>query len=192
MNKRLFKKALAAVLTVALLLSGNSVTPNSVSAAENVNVEGVYTNFQKATMIIGATKQITAYVEPENATNQGMSYHSSNDKVAKVSSTGLVTAIAAGKATITVRALDDSEQEEYVKITVLNDLKLTKSSVDADNEIIVLDKTFGNVTIDASVGDANIYLPRYKVQKPERTALQPPVLLAQAAEEVAEVELLNL
>ncbi|HKL78852.1 MAG TPA: Ig-like domain-containing protein, partial [Mobilitalea sp.] len=158
MNKRFIKKALTAVLSAALVMTSVDMAFANASAEEKVYVDGVYTNVQKATMSIGTTKQITAYVEPENATEQNLSYRSSDSKVAKVSKSGLITAVSSGKATITVKALDGSGQTETVKITVLKDLKLTKTNVDSDNEIIVLDKTYGNIIIDSSVGDADIYL----------------------------------
>ncbi|MHB8128748.1 MAG: carbohydrate binding domain-containing protein [Mobilitalea sp.] len=158
MNKKLLKKALAAVLTAALLFTSNGVATNNASAAEKIRVENVYTNFLKATMVTGATKQITTDVEPENATYQKMRFNSSNVKVATVSATGLVTAVSPGTTKITVSALDGSSNNETVKITVLKDLVITKKNVDSDNEVIVLDKTYGHVTISESVGDADIYL----------------------------------
>lgn len=158
MSKRLWKKAITAVLTAALLMTTNNVASLNASAAEKTYIEGVYTNFQKATMATGTTKQIKAYVEPEDATIQRLQYRSSNSNVATVSTAGLITAVAPGTTTITVKALDGSSQEETIKVTVLKDLILMGKHVDQDNEIIVLDRTYGNLTIDSSVGDAVIYL----------------------------------
>lgn len=160
MNKKLFKKVLTAVLTAALLFTSNGIASLNASAAEDekILVEGVYTNFQKATMATQTTRQINAYVEPGDATNQSLRYKSSDTEVAKVSATGLITALSPGKATITVSALDGSRQIETIKITVLKDLTITNKNVDSDNEVIVLDKSLGNLYIDSSVGDADIYL----------------------------------
>lgn len=157
MNKKLFKKIITAVLTAALLFTSNGVASLNASAAEKVLVEGVYANFLKATMSIGTSRQIKAYVQPEDATRQDFTYKSSAPKVADVSDEGLITALTPGKATITVKALDGSRQTETIDITVLNDLLITGDFVDSDNEVIVLDKTYGNLTIDSSVGDADIY-----------------------------------
>ncbi|NLJ95649.1 MAG: hypothetical protein GX321_00725 [Clostridiales bacterium] len=158
MNKKLFKKIITAVLTAALLISSNGVASLNASATEKVPVEGVYANFLKATMATGTSRQIRAYVQPENATVQDFSYYSSAPKVANVSDDGLITALSPGKATITIKAIDGSRQTETIDITVLNDLLITGDFVDSDNEVIVLDKTYGNLTIDSSVGDATIYL----------------------------------
>ena len=49
----------------------------------------------------GATTTLTATVSPSNATDKSVTWKSSNTSVAKVSSTGVVTAVANGTATIT-------------------------------------------------------------------------------------------
>lgn len=55
---------------------------------------------------IGETTQLAATVLPANATNQNVTFKSSNLTVATVSSTGLVTAVGAGTATITATTVD--------------------------------------------------------------------------------------
>ena len=51
---------------------------------------------------IGTTQQLTETVSPENASNKSVTWSSSNEAVATVSSTGLVTAQGVGSAVITV------------------------------------------------------------------------------------------
>lgn len=74
--------------TTPVAVTGVSVTPASVSV--------------KA----GLTAQLTATISPSNASNQSVTWSSSNTAVATVSATGLVTGIAAGTATITVKTAD--------------------------------------------------------------------------------------
>lgn len=50
----------------------------------------------------GATRQLNVTIEPSNATNQEVSYVSSDNGAATVNASGLVTAVAEGTATITV------------------------------------------------------------------------------------------
>lgn len=52
---------------------------------------------------VGATRQLNATVEPSTA-KQDVTWSSSDDEVATVSASGLVTAVAEGAATITVTA----------------------------------------------------------------------------------------
>jgi alpha-tubulin suppressor-like RCC1 family protein len=55
-----------------------------------------------------STVQLSAVLVPQDATNQGVQWSSNNLGVASVDSTGLVTAVGAGTAIITVRSLDGS------------------------------------------------------------------------------------
>ena len=66
---------------------------------------------------VGATTQITAVVT--NTTNTGVTYTSSNTGIATVSSSGLVTGIAAGSAIITGRLVVDNTVTSTVSVTVL-------------------------------------------------------------------------
>ena len=69
-------------------VSGVSVSPTSVSLNE------------------GGTTQLTATVLPSDATNKNVSWNSNNTSVATVNSSGLVTGVANGSATITVTTED--------------------------------------------------------------------------------------
>lgn len=72
-----------------------------------VAVTGVTLNKTTATIDAGASTTLTATVAPSNATNQNVTWKSSNTSVATVSN-GVVTGVAAGKATITVTTEDGS------------------------------------------------------------------------------------
>ncbi|MCR5249292.1 MAG: leucine-rich repeat protein [Lachnospiraceae bacterium] len=74
-----------------------------------VNVTGVELTPSEVTLKVGATKQLNAKVLPSNATTKTVSYNSSNDEVATVSEKGLVTAVKAGSATITVTTTDGNK-----------------------------------------------------------------------------------
>lgn len=60
---------------------------------------------------VGATRQLNATIEPTNATNQKVTYESDNDAIAKVNTTGLVTAIGEGTAIITVKTADGNHTD---------------------------------------------------------------------------------
>ncbi len=55
-----------------------------------------------ASIAVNATKQLSVVVTPEDASNQHVTFASSDTTVAKVSPTGLVTGLSAGTSTITV------------------------------------------------------------------------------------------
>lgn len=73
-----------------------------------VDVTGVTVTPTTATLDIGDTQQLAATVAPADATNKAVSYSSSANGIATVSSTGLITAVSAGTATITVTTADGS------------------------------------------------------------------------------------
>ena len=69
-----------------------------------ISVTGVTLNKESTTLTVGGTETLTATVAPDDATDKTVTWSSSNTNVATVSDAGLVTAVAAGTATITVTA----------------------------------------------------------------------------------------
>ncbi len=97
---------------------GNKTATCLVTVNIPVSVTGVTLDATSTTLTsIGATKQLTATITPSNATNQGVTWTSSNTSVATVSSAGLVTAVAEGTTTITVKTSDGSKTATC-KVTV--------------------------------------------------------------------------
>lgn len=63
---------------------------------------------------VGQTQQITHVWTPTNASNKKVTYVSSNPAVATVNASGLITAVAAGTATITSTAEDGGSSHTTV------------------------------------------------------------------------------
>jgi uncharacterized protein YjdB/subtilisin family serine protease len=82
-----------------------------------VAATGIAINLGSGTLQIDEQLQITAIVQPANAANKTVIWTSSNADVATVDETGLVTAISAGFAVITVTAIDGNFKT-YCEITV--------------------------------------------------------------------------
>lgn len=78
----------------------------------------------------GETFSITATVAPANATNKAVTYKSSDEKVATVDANGKVTAVANGKATITVTTADGGKTAKC-EVTVDIPHKHTMTKVEA-------------------------------------------------------------
>ncbi|MDH8702246.1 uncharacterized protein YjdB [Dysgonomonadaceae bacterium PH5-43] len=102
-------------------------------------VTGVSLDKTTLELIIDETEQLTATIEPANADNKNTTWSSSDESVATVSETGLVTAIAAGTATITVTTEDGGFKAEC-GITV--NKKSQTITFDALTEVTVGDKDF--------------------------------------------------
>ncbi|TEB15757.1 Kappa-carrageenase precursor [Pelotomaculum sp. FP] len=92
------------IVTLEYQVPGVAVT--SVSIAEDDQV-----------LEVGQTNQLTAAVAPENATNKNVSWSTSNESVATVSETGLVTAVSEGTADITVTT-EDGDFTDTITVTV--------------------------------------------------------------------------
>lgn len=111
-------------ITVALKGAGNSkltlstgvndeittVVPVHVAAAK-VAVTGVTLDKTTLSGTVGGTDQLTASVKPSNATNQTVTFASSDPKILTVDNTGKVTYVAAGTATVTAKTADGNFTE---------------------------------------------------------------------------------
>lgn len=90
-----------------------------VEEEETVAAESVEVNPPVHAMAPNETKQLTAVVYPTNAANKNVTWTSSNNDVATVDGTGLVTANAVGTATITATTEDGGHTDTCV-VTVTN------------------------------------------------------------------------
>lgn len=72
-----------------------------------IDTQSVAISADKTTLEIGETAQLTATITPADATGE-ITYESSDTAVATVDENGLVTAVAAGTATITAKFADKS------------------------------------------------------------------------------------
>ena len=77
----------------------------AVGCVQKVKVESVLLDKASASLKISETVQLSATVSPSDAENQAVTWTSSNSSVATVKD-GLVTAVSAGQATITVTTAD--------------------------------------------------------------------------------------
>ena len=96
-------KAGSATITVKTNNGGKTATCSVTVKAAEVPVTGVSINKTSLTMTEGETQTLTATVKPDNATDKSVTWSSNNTSVATVSSSGVVTAIKTGSATITVK-----------------------------------------------------------------------------------------
>lgn len=81
----------------------------TASSSSGTPVTSVSLNKTSTTLEIGGTETLTATIEPDNATNKKVTWSSDATSVATVDEDGLVTAVAAGTATITVTTADGNK-----------------------------------------------------------------------------------
>lgn len=93
-------------------------TPKPDPEPTTIYVKSITLNNTSKTLLTGNSFSLSATVAPANATDQSVSWSSSNSGVASVSSDGAVTAVSAGTATITVSANDGSGVKASCTVTV--------------------------------------------------------------------------
>ncbi len=83
-----------------------TITISQTGFVPNVAVTGINLTPTTSTATVGGTQQLSVAITPSNATNKNVSYSSNNTSIATVNNDGLVTAIAAGNATISATTID--------------------------------------------------------------------------------------
>lgn len=86
--------------------------------SSDVKATGITLNNSSLALNPGQTSQLTATVLPSNATNKSVTWKSSNTSVATVSSTGLVTAVSKGNASVTATTADGTNLSASCQVTV--------------------------------------------------------------------------
>ena len=100
--------------TASITITGSSQTQIvtvqfTVGGESGVAVTGISVSPTTTTINTGATQQLTATVLPTNASNKNVTWSTSNASVATISTSGLVTGVASGNATITVTTVDQGK-----------------------------------------------------------------------------------
>lgn len=108
-NKGQIKAISAGETSVTASCDGVTASCKITVSAPVYKVTGVSLNKSSLTLNEKATAQLSATVSPSNATNKAVIWSSSEESVATVSSSGLVTAISEGQSTITVTTVDGSK-----------------------------------------------------------------------------------
>ena len=86
--------------------SGFKIAVEGSGTKQSVSVTRVSLDKTELTLMVGDEQTLKATVYPTNATNKSVGWKSSDSTVAKVSSSGVVTALKPGPATITVTTED--------------------------------------------------------------------------------------
>lgn len=102
-------KALAVLTAIALFGSAFTACKSDDDGDDDVSVTGVSLDKTSAELDVGGTLTLTKTIEPANATNQNVSWSSSDENVATVAN-GTVTAKTAGTAVITVKTADGGKE----------------------------------------------------------------------------------
>lgn len=96
----------------------------------DIKVTGITLNKTTLNIKTGATEQLTAKVQPTDATNSKVTWSSNEPTVAEVDQTGMITAKKEGSAVITVTAQDGSGKTATCQVNV-TDIKVSGITLSA-------------------------------------------------------------
>ena len=86
--------------------------------AKQIPVTGVTLDKSTLSLEEGATGNLVATISPENASYKAVRFTSSDEAIATVDDNGLVTAVAAGTADITVESIENGSKTAVCTLTV--------------------------------------------------------------------------
>lgn len=143
-------------------------------------VQSVGLNKTELALEVGKTGTLEAKVEPSDATNKNVTWSSSNSEVATVDN-GVVTAVSAGEAIITVTT-EDGAKTATCKVTVNAPQTVPVTGVTLDKTSLDL-KTGDNTTLTATVNpeSATNKDVTWISDKPEIAAVEGGTVTAKAA-----------
>ena len=124
----------------------------TVNAPQTVPVTGVTLDKAELTLEKGSTGTLEAKVEPSDATNKNVTWSRSNPEVATVDN-GVVTAVSAGEAIITVTT-EDGAKTATCKVTVNAPQTVPVTGVTLDKAELTLEKG-STGTLTATVAPQN-------------------------------------
>ncbi|MGN0824214.1 MAG: Ig-like domain-containing protein [Candidatus Coproplasma sp.] len=134
-----------------------TATADGVSDSYTVNVKAVLVTAitlskTSSALTVGSNETLTATITPDNATNSGVTWSSSDSAVATVDQSGKVTAVKEGTATITATAQDGSGVSASCAYTI-SKINVTSVTIDSSSPVTV---TVGStITLTATVSPSN-------------------------------------
>lgn len=134
----------------ATVTDGSGVTAScEVTVNINYPVQGISLNHDAKTFTkAGETLQLTATIYPDSATNKTVTWKSSDEKVATVDESGLVTAVGNGTADITATT-EDGNFKATCQVTV----EIPELTLSLDKSELTLTQTEEQQKLTATVSD---------------------------------------
>ncbi len=119
---------------IAMVDKANATDTVTLKIGNEVAVESVTLDESALALKKGEEAQLTATVTPEGA-DQGVTWITSNNKVATITADGKVTAVASGTATITATSTADETKKAECEVTVTN--PATAIAIDKTASVLV-------------------------------------------------------
>ena len=120
-------------------VSAEPVTIKATSIEINEDIENIY---------VGETQILTATILPNNVTNKQVTWKSSNEDIATISSSGKIIANKDGSVTIT--ASTSNGKKDTLKINIVEKVKENK-----EQNIIEINELKNDITTDSNINNIN-------------------------------------
>jgi altronate dehydratase len=146
-----------ALIYVATKDGGHQAMCTVTVSPKEIPLTGVSLNKASTILVVGESEELIAEITPSNATNQNITWSSSNTTVAEVSEAGVVTAKNAGTANITVTT-DDGNKTASCNVTVN---KTPGAAVSAPTGASLV--TSNSITINAVAAPGNGQTVEYAI-----------------------------
>jgi uncharacterized protein YjdB len=111
----------------------------TVNQAERIAVTSIALDKSSLRINVGDSETLVATVKPDNATDKGVTWSSSDSAIATVDDTGKVTAVKEGSATITAKAGEKTAECKvtvYIAVTSVELNKTTLSLLEGESETL--------------------------------------------------------
>ena len=142
-----------AVITVTTVDGKKTARANINVLSDNISVTGISITPSSISLEVGKTSSISYIITPSNATNKSVTWSSSNSTVATVSSSGVVTGLSIGTATIFVTTIDGGKQAfatvNVVGNTISNFNRLHSINIGFAGNAILLESNGKYAMVDA-------------------------------------------
>jgi uncharacterized protein YjdB len=129
-------------ILTATTTDGSNLTATSIITVNAIFlVSGITLPPTVTLKTFGAISTIKATIAPVNATNQILTWVSSNPAIATVSATGVVTAVSNGSTVITATSTDGTNQSATCTVTVSVKIQVTSVTIPATANLSKLGET---------------------------------------------------
>ena len=121
-----------------------------------VSVSGVELNFSSLALTVDDVKTLIATITPNNATNQNVTWTTSNASIVTVDTNGKITAVGVGTATITVTTADGNKTAQCTVVVSAKVCPHTTTRTERENEVDSTCKvtgTYDEVVYCSTCGD---------------------------------------
>lgn len=132
---------------------GGFTASSEVTVVKNIiNVTSVELNKSALNLKVGDSEQLTATVKPDDATDKGVVWASTNSGIASVDQTGKVTAVSAGAVTITATTNDGGKVAGCDVTVTVPTVAVTGVTLDKTSETLTV---WQSLTLTATVSPSD-------------------------------------